>query len=82
MATKNLSDSKRKQMQNSFLCFLVYNYDINISELCECVGITRQAFYKIMNNTSVPSVVIAMRIVSYLNAEINADYDISQFWHE
>lgn len=46
--------------------------DINISELCKFVGISRQQFYNICNNECAPSVYTAAAISKFLN--INIDF--------
>lgn len=53
-------------------CYILKYFDfkkdhVNISDLCRSCGISRQAFYNIINNKSVCSVYLAVRITNYLN---------------
>lgn len=41
--------------------------NINVSELCRQVGITRAYWYKLINSDSEPTVTLAIRITEYLN---------------
>ena len=53
-------------------CYILKFFDfkkdhVNITKLCNYVGISRQHFYDIINNKSVCSVYIAIRITYFLN---------------
>lgn len=52
---------------------------VNISELCSWVGISRTAYYNIINDKSVPSLLVADLIVKYLNLQ-EYDYTIYDLW--
>lgn len=54
-------------------CYILKYFDfkkdhVNISDLCRSCCISRQAFYNIINNKSVCSVYLAVRITNYLNS--------------
>ena len=52
---------------------------VNVSELCSWVGISRTAYYNIINDKSVPSLLVADLIVKYLNLQ-EYDYTIYDLW--
>lgn len=52
---------------------------VNVSELCDWVGISRTAYYNIINDKSVPSLLVADLIVKYLNLQ-EYDYTIYDLW--
>lgn len=52
---------------------------VNVSELCSWVGISRTAYYNIINDKSVPSLLVADLIVKYLNLQ-EYDYTIYDIW--
>ena len=47
--------------------FDVKRDNINVSDLCRQVGITRAYWYKLINSNSEPTVTLAIRITEYLN---------------
>lgn len=57
---------------------ICYQLEINISELCKFVGISRQQFYNICNNTSAPSVYTAIAISTFLNIDIKLIFGIKK----
>lgn len=50
--------------------------NVNITELCKFVGISRQQFYNICNNECAPSVYTAAAISKFLNINIEFIFGI------
>ena len=67
-------------------CYIDGNFNgkYKVTELCRYVGITRQAYYNILNNVSEPRISIALKIVEYFNKIICKDdeyiWTINDLW--
>lgn len=63
------------------MCKLSKYYDlkedaINISELCRDLGISRTTFYNIWNGEKIPSVVLAIQMINYINDHIAKKFGV------
>lgn len=56
-------------------CFPRSTY--NIALLCRSLGISRIAYYNILNNKSIPSVDLALRICDYFQNQVLKNDDIN-----
>ena len=52
----------------------------NVSDLCNFVGISRTYYYKLLKNESIPSVLVAYKIVCFFKQKDNFSYCIEDFW--
>lgn len=54
----------------------------SITDLCEYVGISRQAYYAILKGDSIPRLDVALRIVDYFNSisSKRTAYSVNTFW--
>lgn len=52
----------------------------SVSDLCRTVGITRQAYYNIINNVSLPRIDVALKICDYFNSLGAFKYSIDELW--
>lgn len=58
----------------------IYRKDFSVTDLCKHVGISRQQFYKLVNNESIPLLDTAYKIVDYLKKHTKYNYDILDLW--
>lgn len=59
-----------------------YKNDINVTKLCNDCNISRATFYNIWNGKKIPSVVLAIRILKYINNILGTDIDIYSVWSD
>ena len=62
--------------------------NINVSEMCRQLGITRAYWYKILKSESEPTVTLAIKITAYLNECLTQNgysanmYSVEDLWTE
>lgn len=62
--------------------------NINVSEMCRQLGITRAYWYKLLKSESEPTVTLAIRITAYLNECLTQNgystnmYSVEDLWTE
>lgn len=70
---------KATRVITSLLPMIIENQNINISDMCRECGITRNAYYKIING-SIPRVDTAIRILRYINEKSGSKFEIENLW--
>ena len=62
--------------------YIVIGRDYKVTDLCEFVGISRTAYYNILNGKSVPSLGVAFRIANYISKLVKFDVYAEDIWRE
>lgn len=59
---------------------LIPSEHYSITDLCQYVNITRQAYYNILSGSSLPRVDVALRICDYINQLTDDGYTLGDLW--